>query len=323
MTNLTLEKEFAGNVLSVGFVAEPVRNLGRVVPNIATNVPPQGPGGCGATSTPTLGSPCLPFSKTLPLVGTIQLLETNGISNYTALQVNFQRRYKSGLTFAANYSYSSALSDVGGPGGACVGCAQVLNDFGRDYGPSDFMVKHRFNVTANYELPFGKSLHGVAGQIAKGWQLNGIYSRGTGQPFTVLDGAAQQGSFGVTQDRPNFVQGKGFTQDNGQWFDVTQFQKQAFGTEGNEGHNVLNIPRNVRVDLSVFKDFAIRESVKLQFRAEGFNVTNTPVFGMPVNTIATFDANGIATRAGNFGAITTTNAFYTPRDIQFALKLIF
>ena len=323
MTNLTLEKEFAGNVLSVGFVAEPVRNLGRVVPNIATNVPPQGPGGCGATSTPTLGSPCLPFSKTLPLVGTIQLLETNGISNYTALQVNFQRRYKSGLTFAANYSYSSALSDVGGPGGACVGCAQVLNDFGRDYGPSDFMVKHRFNVTANYELPFGKSLHGVAGQIAKGWQLNGIYSRGTGQPFTVLDGAAQQGSFGVTQDRPNFVQGKGFTQDNGQWFDVTQFQKQAFGTEGNEGHNVLNIPRNVRVDLSVFKDFAIRESVKLQFRAEGFNVTNTPVFGMPVNTIGSFDANGIATRGGNFGAITTTNAFYTPRDIQFALKLIF
>ena len=52
MINLTLEKEFAGNLLSVGFVSEPVRNLGRAVPNIATNLPPQGPGGCGATSTP-------------------------------------------------------------------------------------------------------------------------------------------------------------------------------------------------------------------------------------------------------------------------------
>jgi hypothetical protein len=63
--------------------------------------------------------------------------------------------------------------------------------------------------------------------------------------------------------------------------------------------------------------------VKLQFRAEAFNITNTPLFGMPVNTVGGFSAAGIATQAGNFGAITATNAFYTPRDIQFALKLIF
>jgi hypothetical protein len=324
MTNLTLEKEIAGNVVSVGFIAEPVRNLGRVVPNIATNLPPQGPGGCGATATPALGSPCLPFSSTLPLVSNIQLLETNGVSNYTALQVTFQRRYSKGLSIASNYTYSSALSDVGGPGGACTGCAQVLNDFGRDYGPSDYMVKHRFTFTANYELPFGRSLKGFRGQLAKGWQINGIYSYGSGQPFTVLDGSARQQSFGIANDRPNFSSGHdGFQQSTAEWFDVTRFHPQPLGTAGNEGHNVLTMPRNVRVDLSLFKDFPIKEQTRLQFRAEGFNITNTPLFGMPNTTIAGFDSNGNATQAGSFGAILGTNAFYTPRDIQFALKLIF
>ena len=64
-------------------------------------------------------------------------------------------------------------------------------------------------------------------------------------------------------------------------------------------------------------------TARLQFRAEGFNITNTPLFGMPNTTIAGFDSNGVPTQAGNFAKITTTNAFYTPRDIQFALKLIF
>ncbi len=329
MTNLTLEKEIAGNVISVGFVAEPVQNLGRVVGNIATNLPPNGPGGCnttmglGLTSSPTLGSPCLPFATTLPLVGTAQLLETNGVSNYTAMQVIFQRRYKAGLTVNANYTYSRDLSDVGGTGGACTGCAQVLNNFGRDYGPSDFMAKNRFNVAVNYELPFGKTMHGVAAQIVKGWTVNGIYFYSTGQAFTVLDGASNQGSFGITTDRPNVVPGQGFTQSNGEWIDITQFARQPFGTVGTEGHNDFTMPRTVRVDLALYKDFQIREGMKLQFRAEGFNVTNTPLFGMPGTTISAFNSNGVPTNAGNFGVITSTNAFYTPRDIQLALKLIF
>jgi hypothetical protein len=323
MSNLTLEKEFAGNVLGVGFVAEPVRNLGRTVPNVATNVPTLGPGGCGVATPVSFGSPCLPFSSTLPLVGTVQLLETNGSSNYTALQVTFQRRFSRGLTVASNYAFTKSLSDVGGPGGACTGCAQVLNDFGRDYGPSDYMVKHRFTFATNYELPFGKSLRGAAGQAAKGWQINAIYAYATGQPFTVLDGSAQQNSFGITTDRPSVVAAAPFAQSINEWFDYTQFRRQPFGTEGNLGHNTFTMPRNVRLDLSVFKDFPIREAMRLQFRAEAFNFTNTPSFGLPNATIGGFDGSGVPTQAGNFAKVTTMNAFYTPRDIQFALKLIF
>jgi len=323
MFNLMLEKEVGNNVIGIGYVGEPVRHLGRVITNANTNLPPLGPGGCGVTTTVSFPSPCQPYNAQLPLVNSIQLLQTDGISNYSALQVTFQRRYSSGLTIASNYTFASALSDVGGTGAACTGCAQVLNNFGRDYGPSDFMVKHRMTLTANYELPFAKSANGLIGQVAKGWQINGIYAYGTGQPFTVLDGTAQQNSIGVTQDRPNLVASQAFTRSNDQWFDITQFRRQPFGTAGNEGHNVFNMPSNKRVDLSIFKNFSVKEDVKLQFRAEAFNVSNTPLFGMPGSVISTFGANGVPTNAGNFGRITTTNAFYTPRDIQFALKLIF
>ena len=323
MFNLMLEKEIERNVIGIGYVGEPVRHLGRTIPNSNTNLPPLGPGGCGVTTVVAFPSPCQPYNAQIPLVNSIQLLATDGVSNYNALQLTFQRRTSAGLTVASNYTFSSALSDVGGPGGACVGCAQVLNNFGRDYGPSDYMVKHRFTFTANYELPFGKSLTGVSGQVIKGWQINAIYAYGTGQPFTVLDGTAQQNTIGITQDRPDRIAAQSFTRSNDQWIDITQFRRQAFGTAGNEGHNAFNMPNNKRLDFSLFKNFGITEAVNLQFRAEAFNITNTPLFGMPGNIISGLDSNGVPTSAGNFGRITTTNAFYTPRDIQFALKLIF
>jgi hypothetical protein len=86
------------------------------------------------------------------------------------------------------------------------------------------------------------------------------------------------------------------------------------------------MPNNQRVDFSLFKDFNITESKRLQFRAEAFNLTNTPAFGLPGANIVSWAGTGAAavpTTAGNFGKITSTNAFYTPRDIQLALKFVF
>jgi hypothetical protein len=139
-------------------------------------LPPKGPGGCGTSSPISLPDPCQPYFSIMPQNNGLQLLETNGISNYSALQLIFQRRYSAGLTAAANYTFSHGLADVGGAGGPCATCATILNNFGRDYGNSDFMVKHRIAITANYALPFAKSAKGVQAIVAKDWQINGIYS---------------------------------------------------------------------------------------------------------------------------------------------------
>jgi hypothetical protein len=323
MWNLLLEKEIGGNVISVGYVGQSSKHLPLVIPNADTNLPTLGPGGCGLTTPVAFPSPCQIYNARIPFVSSLQLLTTASESNYNALQIVFQRRYQAGLTMSSSYTYSKSLTDGSGGGGACTGCAQVLNDFGRDYGPSDYMVKNRFVITANYELPFAKKANGFLGQFAKGWQLNGIYSFASGQPFTVLSGQPKQNSLGVTSDRPNAIAPGTAANNISQWFDTTAFRAQNFGTEGNEGHNILFGPHGQKVDLSVFKDFPLREGMKMQFRAESFNLTNTPSFGLPGSTISAYDSNGVPTQAGNFGRITAMSRVYTPRVFQLALKLVF
>ena len=338
LTNLTLEKEFSNNVLTVGYVGEFLRHGAKLVPNLNVPTPPLESGGCGQTTTITLPSPCQPFYAQTPLVSFIQYLTSNGISNYNALQATFQRRYRAGLTFAANYTYARAQSDMGeGARTACFGCGLWNANPSYDYGNSDLDVRHRIALTANYELPFGKSLKGAAGQIVKGWQVNGIYLFSGGLPLTVINSSNPQSNLGVaggglatniSGDRPNRLQGSSnFERDINHWFDVTAFTLQPFGHAGNEGHNAFYAPAQRRLDFSLFKDFPIRESIKLQLRVETFNLTNTPSFAWPTYTVSgwTSTTAGTAnpTQAGNFGKITATSAFYTPRDIQFALKLLF
>ncbi len=168
-----------------------------------------------------------------------------------------------------------------------------------------------------------------SGQFLKGWQLNGIYSFESGLPFNADTNFNQSGVVFAagSADRPNRGTPSGsFQQSIAEWFNVSQFTLQPFGFPGNEARNQLFAPVEKRIDFSLFKDFQLWEpSVKLQFRAEAFNLTNTPNFGTPNNTISSF-AGGVgsaATTSGGFGSITQSNTLYNPREIQFALKLIF
>jgi hypothetical protein len=193
-------------------------------------------------------------------------------------------------------------------------------------------MRHRFVFMANYLLPLGQSAKGALRQLIGGWELNGIFLQSTGVPFTVLNSENIQGTASYqgtsTGNRPDQIAGKDITPSLSQWFDITAFRRQPLGTAGRSGHNTLYMPGMQRIDFSIFKSFPIRESVKLQFRAEFFNLFNHPAFGAPSATISgwsgpTSDANATPTAAGNFGKITSMNTNYTPRDIQFALKLIF
>jgi hypothetical protein len=185
-------------------------------------------------------------------------------------------------------------------------------------------------MRANYELPFGKSASGWRRQIESGWQVNTIAFWQSGQPFTVLDGQNLINLPNTTSDRPNWIAGQPCTVDNGglrNYINLNAFQQQPIGKPGAEGRNQCYGPHWRSVDFSLFKDFPITEKYRLSFRAEAFNISNTPNFSLPNITISSWTASrqpqGIPTNAGTFGQITATNIGFTPRVIQLALKLNF
>ena len=321
--NLMVEKEFAGNILTLGYIGSITKNQGRN-PNMNQPLPPLGPGGCGLTTVMNFPNPCQPLYSSLPQVNTTSLFQSNAMNVYNGAQVIFQRRYRAGLTFTTSYTYGRALANAIGPEGGFGGQNVVPQyyDF-YDWGNSYYDVRHRWSLTANYELPFGQSLKGAAGQVVKGWQVNLITLYSTGNPFTVLNASSPQQNTGISADRPNRLPQGDFVQSVNQWFDYTAFAKQPWGTAGNEGANQFYAPSMQRIDFSVFKTFPLSESIRLQFRFEAFNLFNMVSLGIPNATIQGWDSAGKPTQAGNFGKITGTNVHYTPRDLQFALKLLF
>ena len=133
--------------------------------------------------------------------------------------------------------------------------------------------------------------------MVNGWQINDIMSVYSGTHFTVQSSAINSNVVNLRSDRPDWRPQASFTQSLNQWFDTTAFRLQTFGHAGNEGRNKFTMPGAFRTDLSVFKDFRVTESVKVQFRAEMFNLTNHPSFGKPGTTIR-LTAAGFLRRPG-------------------------
>jgi hypothetical protein len=345
MGNVTLEKAFGANVVSVGWLGEPGRHLARTINDVNIPAPPglSGRTDCGNAPGQPIAepSPCQPFFPQLPFVGLISLLKSDGQSSYNALNVIFTRRLQAGLTVQANYTYAQSMADVGGTGGPCDVCSILPNNPKYDWGFSDYDVRHRVTIEVNYSLPFGKSFTGPIGGFVKGWQVNGIYTYASGLPFTVDSNASQTG-LANTPDRPNVGAGDpSFHSSLNEWFDISKYQLQPFGFPGNEARNQVFAPSSKKIDFSLFKDFKVTESKTLEFRAEFFNLTNIPTYAHPsvgnYNQISSFNIpaghtaadcglNGVvcpASNAGGLGQITATSPLYTPRQIQFAVKFLF
>ena len=202
-----------------------------------------------------------------------------------------------------------------------------------DWGNSDIGIKNRFSFRANYELPFGKSSSGMTKLAIGGWQVNTLAFWQSGIPFTVLDAAFSPAlsnvSTLVTTDRPNVIAGASYApsgQNYTNWINLNAFTPQTKGNVGNESRDQLYGPDQRSIDFSLFKDIPLKERMKLQFRAEVYNLTNTENFGQPNVTITKWSANtpgGVPLNAGQFGQITASNAALNPRQFQLALKLIF
>jgi hypothetical protein len=316
--NLTLQEQFGQNVVTASYVGE----LGRRQElGVNINQPLPAPGA---------QPPPFTYAAQLPNVSSILVNGVGGDSSYHALQLVFERRYSKGLVLNANYTYASNLNDFSDPSGGISAVQLVTNDTRYDWGPSDIAIRHRFALTADYELPFAKSATGLKRALLGGWQINTLSYWQTGLPFTVMDGAFASAPInlpGVTADRPNILPGQSFGlkgRSINEWFNIAAFTPQPQGTAGNEGRDQLWAPSTREIDASVFKQFPIRESWRLEFRAETYNLTNTENFASPNSSISAFDPVTLTpTQAGGFGQVSSTLLGAIPRQIQFALKLAF
>jgi hypothetical protein len=152
-------------------------------------------------------------------------------------------------------------------------------------------------------------------------QLAGLLAK---RPFTITNASSHINLPTVTNDRPNVVDNPSLSSKSiRQFFNISAFAAQPIGTAGDERRNLIYGPHTRKVDLSLFKTAALERSLKLQLRAECFNISNTPNFVNPNAQITATDSQGRATSAGQFGQITQTNPGVNPRQFQFAAKLLF
>lgn len=142
-----------------------------------------------------------------------------------------------------------------------------------------------------YDLPFGRGHHylgdsnGIVNAILGNWQTTGILVLSSGQPFTVWSGTTIPGG----DARPNLVgdpwaTGPGCleTRTPQCWFNPAAFEPATANAPGNAGRNILRGPGYSNFDLGLIKSVLLTERARLQFRAEFFNLTNTPHFALPV-----------------------------------------
>ncbi len=202
----------------------------------------------------------------------------------------------------------------------------------RNYALAGFDRTHNFQTYGNYELPFGrgKSMlsNGIAAKIAGGWQLNGILSRESGTPFTVASAGTSVNAPGNTQTANQIltgvaiIGGHGIGANGASYFNPSAFAPVTTVSFGNAGRDTLRGPGVFNVNASLFRNFAIKERVHLQFRAETFNLTNTPQFGNPGATVssATFNADGSVKSLNGYTQITSAS---NERQLRFALKFSF
>jgi hypothetical protein len=302
MANLAVQRQFTSkDSVTLAYVGEFGRGLLRAV-NLDQPAPP------GATwAAANTGNTPLVYASELPNISMIASYYNGAMSSYNSMQLSYSRQLSHGATINANYTWAHNLTNALTSGSLFQGSTSV------DYGNANNDLRHRIAVTASYEVPFAKNSKSWKTFLAKNWKVNGMGYWQTGSPFTVVDTSVLRVP-NLSQDRPN-VTGKTKVSNPSisKWFNTEAFTTQVEGTQGNERQNQLFGPHQRNVDLSAIKDFKILDKLKGEFRAECFNISNTPNFSVP-------DGNRSNT---TFGEITSTTNGSNPRQYQFAMKFLF
>jgi hypothetical protein len=273
-----------------------------------------------------------------------------GTSNYNALQVQFERRLSRGLQALLSYAWSHSI-DTGSAGStAVVGNAFVpgASPGGGTYsnanrGPSDFDVRHAFSAGITYDVPTPKG-NRVTSAMLGGWSTQNSLQMRTALPVDVSDANFFTFKGAYAAVRPDRVSGQPLYLFGAQYPGGKAFNPAAFTdppSDPNTGNPLRQgtLTRNslrgfglLQWDFAVHRDFPIHESIRLQFRAEMFNVLNHPNFGPPSGQfgIGSFGISNQLLGQSLAGLGSTGSGAFSPlyqiggqRSMQFALKLMF
>jgi hypothetical protein len=276
----------------------------------------------------SLGDPTIAAGQLLrpyPRFTTVSFFRNNvGNTNYNSLQARLEKRFSRNLSFLASYTFSKLIDESSSVFDSTILAGPVANfpvadsfnrKLERDVSTGD--LPHSFVLSVLYELPVGPghrfNLPGVIGKLAGGWELAGLLNLQSGIPLAVTQSTNFNSFAGFGVQRPNRVADSllpASLRSTAQWFDTAAFTTAAQFMLGTSSRNPVRGPGYRNLDLSLMKRTAITESATLEFRAEAFNVTNTPPLGAP---------NVVLGTAG-FGSITSAG---DPRVIQFAMKIGF
>lgn len=342
--SLDVQRELPGGIATeVGFVGSKSSHLTTATASINENAlnpsllamgsaltqsvanPFYGHGGLGVIGTANVQQSqlLLPY----PTYGAInQLFDDNNKAKYYSLVVKAQKRFSKGMSLLSTLTWSRNWDESGaGPG-------NTLNSGGKgpqnpynmaaEYAFSNIDTPLRWSTALSYELPFGKgkafaNSKGAMNYIVGGWVANAVTIYQTGFPLQISQATNFNSAFGYASQRPNAtgispVTSGSLEQRLNDYINPAAFSTAPEFTFGDVGRTIdMRGPGQANWDLSVFKNVAIREVVKAQFRCEALNAFNTPLFYGPA----------VSFGSSSFGKITSQANF--SRQLQLALRFSF
>ena len=308
--NLFLQRELAAGFSgSVGYVGTHT-----VHENVLYSINAGGPGA---------GNNGRPLAITSGRVVDETFIEPVGSSIYNALQAQLARKLAEGLQVTVAYTYSKAIDNVDNELGTLL--FYDAANFARNRAAAGFDRTQNLRMAWVADLPFGAGKRwvqsGVASKVLGGWQVNGIFSAYSGLPFSVTASGSSLNAPDETQtaQQVNRVVAKlNGIGSSSPYYDPTAFAPVTSVAYGNSGRNILRGPGLVNADTALFRNFRFKERWNMQFRAEAYNLSNTPHFSNPSANVS----------SGGFMTITSAlsranNVEGGERQFRVALKISF
>jgi len=331
MRNMVVEVAYAGSKIT--HVGIPDTNVNQLSASqlalgapLLTRVPNPFFGQIPRSSS--LGDPTIPLAQLLkpyPRFTNVTFYRNNvGNTNYNALQAKLEQRLTSGLSFLISYTRSKLIDEASSVFDASILTGPIANfpvadsfnrQLERDLSTGD--IPNVFVASFTYELPFGKGKRfnpgGLMDKLVGGFEVAGVVTLQSGLPLAVTQATNFNAFAGFGTQRPNLVADPdlpGSQQTTSQFFNTAAFTLAPQFTIGTSSRNPVRGPHYRNADVAIIKRTYFGETRNVEFRAEFFNLTNTPPLGAP---------NTVFASAG-FGSITSAG---DPRVIQFGLKVNF